>query len=282
MRIFIPWYIRFYLKIILSHIPSIYLLLAKFKLGRHGKMDTAEYSKRVFEDHFVKFRTFRKGEDTFSGIVELGCGDSVASGFYAKAKGFQKIYLIDSGAFENAELSFYLSLCQEELGSSPVVSSKDELLRSLGISYLTNGLKSLQSIPSNSVDLIFSQAVLEHIPKEQFEDFALESFRVLKTGGVISHTIDLKDHMESSLNSLRFSKFFWESWLVRKTLAYTNRLRHGEIIHVFKKAGFSITLEEVDEWPKLPLDKSKLHREFLKFSDEELKICDMRIVAVKN
>ena len=60
---------------------------------------------------------------------------------------------------------------------------------------LTNGLESWSEIEDESIDFIFSQAVLEHIPKNDFRQTMIECHRILKQNGVISHTIDLKDHL---------------------------------------------------------------------------------------
>ena len=70
-------------------------------------------------------------------------------------------------------------------------------------------MSSIKKIPSNSVDLIFSQAVMEHIRKKDFEAMNSELYRVLKKDGVISHQIDLRDHLGGGLNNLRFSDSLW-------------------------------------------------------------------------
>lgn len=81
----------------------------------------------------------------------------------------------------------------------------DSVLDAREARYLTEGIKSFSTIKTGTVDLIFSQAVLEHVCKHEFLDTMRECSRVLTPDGVASHRIDLKDHLGGSLNSLCFS-----------------------------------------------------------------------------
>jgi ubiquinone/menaquinone biosynthesis C-methylase UbiE len=96
--------------------------------------------------------------------------------------------------------------------------------------YLTNGLESIRSIPSAMVDFVFSQAVLEHVRRDEFAPMLAETFRVLREDGYSSHEIDIKDHLGQSLHSLRFPESIWESSWFASSGFYTNRLRHSEIV----------------------------------------------------
>jgi len=49
---------------------------------------------------------------------------------------------------------------------------------------------------------------LEHIRKKEFVDTIIETKRILKPNGICSHEIDLRDHLNESLNNLRFSENF--------------------------------------------------------------------------
>ena len=80
-----------------------------------------------------------------------------------------------------------------------------DLLCFYNTEYLTSGLESLKEIDDNSVDYIFSHSVLEHVRKYELNALIKEMYRVLKPNGVISHNINYKDHLDDSLNNLRFS-----------------------------------------------------------------------------
>ncbi len=192
---------------------------------------------------------------------------------------------MDNGNYENASLEFYHKLVTDLKSTSdkpgPKFDTKEELFDLMHTKYLCNGLSSLKKIPSSSVDFIFSQAVLEHVFRDEFEAIMSEFWRILKPSGLMSHVFDFKDHIESSLNNLRFSSSFWESGLVRKSLAYTNRFRPSEIVDLISKSGFEQVSEDRDRWEKLPLEISKFHKDFKKFSSDDFLTNGMTLVSRK-
>ena len=111
--------------------------------------------------------------------------------------------------------------------------------------YLTDGTRSLEQLTSSSIDYCFSNAALEHISKCDFTKMADEFFRILKSDGVCLHRVDLKDHLGGGLNKLRFSEATWEGAFFRNSDFYTNRIRFGEMVRIFKQAGFICTLPQV-------------------------------------
>ena len=96
--------------------------------------------------------------------------------------------------------------------------------------------------------------------------------RILKPNGVISHNINYKDHLNESLNNLRFSEKIWESDFFAYSGFYTNRVPAIEMHRFFKKAGFNLVYENFGKWNKLPLSRRKIHRDFDKYSDNELSV----------
>ena len=85
--------------------------------------------------------------------------------------------MVDVGNFAKPELAFYRRLAEQlkaENLSPPDLSqceSVDEVILACRARYLTNGTQSLASIASESVDIMFSQAVLEHVRKVSSERF---------------------------------------------------------------------------------------------------------------
>ena len=69
----------------------------------------------------------------------------------------------------------------------------------------------MKKIEDESIDYIFSHSVMEHVRKFEFDDLVDEMYRILRPRGVISHNINYKDHLDESLNNLRFSEEIWES-----------------------------------------------------------------------
>jgi SAM-dependent methyltransferase len=157
-----------------------------------------------------------------------------------------------------------------------------EYLDLCGGVYLTNGIESLANIADCSVDYCFSNAVLEHIPRQDFDLMTFELFRIMKPNGVCVHRVDLKDHIGGGLNNLRFSESIWESKLFIRSGFYTNRIRFSEMLQYFSEAGFTYSLPRVSRWDKLPTPKNRISTSFNKFSDEDLLVNGFDLVLRKS
>ena len=116
-------------------------------------------------------------------------------------------------------------------------------------------------LDDGSVDVLFSNAVLQHIPGPIVEDCLREAFRILKPGGVTVHAVNCGDQYAYAdrrvhqLNYLRYSETAWRKWNNRFT--YQNRLRAIDFTDMAKRAGFA-----------LELDTSTVHPERLRQLDE--------------
>ncbi len=101
-------------------------------------------------------------------------------------------------------------------------------------------------IPTSTIDGVFSNSVLEHIPPHTIEELMRESFRILRPGGLLFHSVDCGDHysyMDKSLtqlNYLRYSESEWRRY--NNHFLYQNRLRPREYPKMAEAAGFTITL----------------------------------------
>jgi len=94
----------------------------------------------------------------------------------------------------------------------------------------------------NSVDMIFSQAVLEHVDGIDSAYLIMHSW--LRDSGFISHTIDFKCHETAELwnGHWRYSDPMWA--VIRGGRPYLlNRLPHSAHVASLDAAGFDITFE---------------------------------------
>lgn len=282
LKTLVPWWGKLAAKVVLSRLPAGYRVWERVGLFVHGAMDDPEYAFRVINEHVA-----RAGWTNLEGrtVVELGPGDSLATAVIAPALGGRETWLVDAGAFARTDLALYVRLSRflESKGLTPPpvgnAGSLLDMLAQCGAHYETGGLESLSRIPTGSVDLIFSQAVLEHVRRAEFSRLVSEMRRILRPGGVVSHQIDLKDHLAASLNNLRFSERTWESDFMARSGFYTNRLRHAEIVARFEAAGFGCRVDGIKRWDALPLRRASLDPSFQAMGDEELRISQFDIVA---
>ena len=281
MRELIPWWGRIGIKIVLSRVPAGYQLWRRLNVFRHGEMHDPAYALAVFRAHFAHARLPAGAEFV---ALELGPGDSLASAIIAAAHGAARTYLIDAGAFATADLRVYRRLCgylrQQGLQPPDLEAAHDlaGMLRACRASYGTGGLASLREIPAGAVDFAWSHAVLEHVRRNEFADFARELRRIMRCGGVCSHQIDLRDHLGGALNNLRISSRWWEAeWMARSGF-YTNRIRFSEMMRIFAAEGFAVERLVTSRFESLPLARSSLAEEFRGVSDEDLMVSGFHVV----
>jgi hypothetical protein len=265
----VPWWAKIIGKITLSRVRLPYTFWHTLGLFRHGSMQDPDYALRVFMRHFEAVQSYLPAN--FS-LLELGPGDSLATALLGASRGAAQIWLVDAGAFAATDVQGYTPL-QQRLSppwNTMHFSSLTTMLQATNTTYLTQGVDSLRTIPSGSVDFVFSQAVLEHIPLYEFDETMAELFRIQRPGSVASHRIDFQDHLEHSLNSLRFSERVWESPLFTRSGFYTNRLRAGQVVSILQNVGYEVIDRMDDKWASLPIRRTVMASPFDSMADDDL------------
>lgn len=247
-------------------------------------MDVHEYSLAIFYEHVVKSGfSANLAKKT---ILELGPGDSIATAILAKAYGARSI-LVDVGRYAVEDLNFYRDFVRilSDRGcpfpSLENATSFSQILDLCEARYFTEGLSSLYAIEDQSVDLVFSQAVLEHVRKHEFPEIQRQVARVLKPGGVCSHRVDLRDHLGGALNNLRFSEKIWESHFFADSGFYTNRLQMKNMVALFESAGFEVDVVDIRRWQALPTPRAKMDALFAGLPEECLNIAGFDVLLRK-
>jgi len=267
-----PWWFKISAKLLLSRLPVPAAAWQRVGLFRHGTMDDLTYPTSVFRSH-----ARRAGISSLSGlhVLEIGPGNSIATAVIAAAHGSTAV-LVDAGDFATRDLGFYRQLASSLENDGLVapdlkeVTSLEEILEKCGARYLTNGLMSLSDVDTSSVDLVFSQAVLEHVRLGEFEETMEQLSRILTTDGMASHRVDLRDHLGGGLNNLRFSPRVWESEFFARSGFYTNRMSLSQMRVIFERTYSYVDITPSRGWTEPPLSRSRMHRTFRPRSDEEL------------
>jgi SAM-dependent methyltransferase len=277
----VPWWARIGIKILLSRFPVGYRLWKRLGLFEHGDMNIPARALEIYLNHSKTAGFSFPVSENFS-VLELGPGDSVFTALIAKAHGASRVWLVDGGSFATknpkayAAMAIHLHSRNYPLPFCSAFKSFQDVLDACGGIYLTDG--SLKQIPDHSIDFCFSNAVLEHIPKQDFVGLTLEMRRVLKPNGVCVHRVDLKDHLGGGLNNLRFSEATWESDLFRRSGFYTNRIRLSSMLEIFSHAGFEYRLPRKICWDKLPVERARLAAEFQELPDDDLLVSGFDII----
>ena len=151
----------------------------------------------------------------------------------------------------------------------------EEILEQLHIRYLIADARALP-MDANSVDLIISNNTFEHIYPEILERILQEFQRVLKSGGLMSHFIDMSDHfahLDPSItiyNFLRFSKERW-AW-IDNSIQPQNRWRILHYRHLYAKLGIRIAKEENRPGDLEQLRSVPIHPDFSGIPEADLAV----------
>jgi len=282
----VPWWAKIGAKVAIARLPLPMKAWHRLGLFVPGSMRDPDYAIRVFELHW------QRGGRPSPGFtyLELGPGESLATAIVAWAFGAGGGTLVDADDFAVRDMAAYRPLIERlsrrkavrDVGALRDCPSFRALLNAVNADVLTGGVKSLDALAADSVDLDFSQAVLEHVPLAEFGALAAALHRVQKRHGVGSHQVDFKDHLQNSLHNLRFSERLWEKpWFAKRSGFYTNRLRLSAMTSAFEAAGFAVAVPERHRWAEAPLPRGALAPAFRTASDDDLRTSGAVLMLTK-
>jgi Methyltransferase domain len=137
----------------------------------------------------------------------------------------------------------------------------------------------------SSVDVVFSNSVLEHVPAAVIAEMFAESARIVPPGGVMFHSVNCGDHYAyadrkiSQLHYLQFPEARWEFW--NNAFLYQNRLRASDFTTMAKAAGFTVEIDTSRPHPERlrQLDAITVDPSFTRYPREQLAITSIDFVA---
>ncbi|HWT99385.1 MAG TPA: methyltransferase domain-containing protein [Terriglobales bacterium] len=154
-------------------------------------------------------------------------------------------------------------------------SHLEEDLRDLyGIIYRAPDDATALDFADDSIDLIATTSVLEHVPDDIVQGIMRECYRILRRGGLMSHVIDYSDHYAHSdpaiteFNYLAFDEKAWARY--SPGIHFQNRRRSSYFRRVFEKYGFVV--RETDPWhgEAEALEKVPVNPQFKQYPRAEL------------
>lgn len=237
----------------------------------------AEYAAKLYQD--VAPHRHVEG----AAILEIGTGWVPVVPLLLHLMGAKRIITVDLNRHLQAELTLQvvplLADCLEELQRRCGVSTRimrtrlqsllaaesvEDLFSRAGIEYRAPADAANTKIETGTIDIVYSNLVLEHVPQEVLLDIHSESLRLLAPDGVIWHNVDYSDHYAttrqhlSPINMLRYSERFW-SLVGQNDILYQNRMRRSQHAALFAAVG----LEEVSRVDsKTPSIRDALARGF--------------------
>ncbi len=160
-----------------------------------------------------------------------------------------------------------------------LLDSQSGLEDKIRISYLVPWYDSASRIEEESVDMVFSQAVLEHV--DELASTYQEVYRWLKPGGFMSHEIDFRCHGTARKwnGHWAHSDSLWR--LIRGVWPYLlNRQPRSKHIELLQELGLEIVCDIKVEAPP-GIQRKQLASRFKDLSDEDLTTSGAFIQAMK-
>jgi SAM-dependent methyltransferase len=163
--------------------------------------------------------------------------------------------------------------------------STTEILRRARIRYNAPADASRTGLPDASVDVVYSNSVLEHVTPEALRAIMKETARILRPDGYAIHSVNCGDHYAHSdpaitqVNYLRFSERQWSFW--NNELQYQNRLRARDFLEASEAAGLVTVFSKARPRPELVAEVSRMRLpdRFRGYSFEDLAITSVDFAA---
>ena len=189
-------------------------------------------------------------------ILEIGNGSTNSTGYEIVGRWNAYYYGYEPFAELNIALDRKL---YEDIKMKYKTLKKNNIMR----------IKNLEDIQSNSIDLILSNSVLEHV--NNIDSLFVSLKRILKDDGCMIHIVDYRDHFfKYPFHFFQFSERAWNSFLNPGDLPRWRIFHH---INFFKKYGFIVDIicQEYDEQSFSFIEK-KLHTDFTNYTKKELSV----------
>jgi hypothetical protein len=280
----IPWWTKMGLKLALSRLPVSYATWSRLGVFRHSFLTDANKILHNARAHVERYRAQRGRFPQC--VLELGPGELTTRAVTYAALGATRIILVDVGDFGANDVAAYHKTAElaEESGLTPPAlqgaSNRADIFQRCWTEYLCSGLADLEKITSGVVDLIVSDAVLEHVRKRDVLPLLHQLRRVAAPDAVALHGIDFHDHLGGGLQSLRFSDATWEAeWMARSGF-YTNRISPSGLIALLQQAGFQTSVRHRLAWRRTPIPRDRLSADIAAhWTDHDLHTAMLQIEA---
>lgn len=305
----VPKTMDFRLKLFLQKVLSVFpYKVYRTLVNRHPKLANPDYERTI------KFKINNCGfvkphgldlEDKV--ILETGTGSSLSDPLTFYLAGASKIYTFDIklhlnpdhvwGLVKHYENNLkYLSTTMQipinevkirwkKLKKSYKVKDLDELLRVTNI----HGYES-QIIPNNvknnSVDIFFSNSVLQRISIDWLKKMLKDTSKVMKKDAIFWHKIDCNDinaMYDKKITRYQYLKYSDRLWKLMTSEVFNNqnRLRQSDFIKSFNEVGFKpiFVRSQHPKNYKKQLKSIKINKRFKHYKFEDLSITNFIIYA---
>jgi len=305
------WRVKGAIQKVLSYVPGggrIHYVLQRRGGGLTNfgsECDVKVDDWRLMMGHFRKLNLQLPGTT----LLEMGTGWYPTFPFCLYLAGATRVLTLDLNPYLKLDMTLALAdrlashvpLIARESGrdvatvSAQQVALYESLRAGASVSEATGGVveyrapadASATGLSADSVDIVFSNSVLEHVPPDVIRACFTEAMRILKPAGVVFHSVNCGDHYAYAdprihqLHYLQFSDARWSKW--NNAFLYQNRLRAIDFTDMAKRAGFTIEIDTSRPNPERlrQLDSIRVDPCFARYSRDQLAITSIDFVGRK-
>jgi hypothetical protein len=305
------WRIKGVVQGLLSRLPSGEVLNDGLQLLAGGRVDEARHIDMKFEgDWLVLMRVLRelKFDVRDQTLMEVGTGWLPVLPLCFALCGARTVHSFDLNRHLNRSavpsvldrLGLHLKAMADACGQteaevrarhanlSEACQHQDAGMRILelaGIQYHAPADATCTGLPDQSVSLVFSNSVLEHVGASVLGPLMAESKRLLTPHGFALHSVNCGDHYAyfdrniTPLNHLRFTDRQWQRW--NNNLLYQNRLRASDFPAAARQQGLNVVhqiqTERQDLLAKIP--SNQIAPEFRHYDAADLSCTSITFAA---
>ncbi len=128
-------------------------------------------------------------------------------------------------------------------------ASLESILEACNINYIVGDARQIP-LPDKSIHLLTSNNTFEHIYPNILEEILAEMKRVMASGGIMSHFIDMSDHFahfDKSITAYHFLQFTENQWKwIDNSIQPMNRLRINHFKDIYEQVDIPVT--EIINW----------------------------------
>lgn len=303
------WQVKFLKNSLMSRLPTPLQNRVR-QLKRRLRPAPVAINRGTIPDGIQQVRLLREAgyEPAGKTHLELGTGWCPVIPLVFRLAGCRQVITVDQNRFMDA--STFGDACRHLLAHDDLLTEGLDLaadsvraiieplleqplaaaLESVNCRYLAPCDLLACDLPAESVDLVTSRAVLEHIPPHILERIFGEFHRLLKQDGAMCHIIDNSDHREHidpsicRINFLRYSAARHRLISRLNPLDYQSRWRHSHYLELFRDCGFAICrdVSEPDPVTLEALRQFQPHPDFRHLPADDLAILTSTLVLTKS
>lgn len=219
-------------------------------------------------------------------ILDIGSGNMVLQGILFYLEDHIKKYIYSEPFMyfsreKNLRIA-YNELEKEGIDTKNIFLTPEKLDPEI-FEFNTDFCSRLEHISDESIDIVLSNAVFEHIQAKDLEPTTQAMWRVLKPGGYMIHEIDLRDHQYYFHRDYAFYKYSFEEWdeltrIANYSVFWSNRLRSRDFSRAFSEKFVIKTVTTYKKEMHESVDLAKVHPDLVqKYTPEEL---DEQVVLI--